>query len=92
MHNIFNIFIYYDNLSIKILTLYSSFKYLNLVRSECINTKVREKKERQMRRMKKRKGIEIQKVKPLTSSQAIDVLIGNKEQNRKQKKKRKKIP
>ena len=39
---------------------------------------------------KKRKGIEVQRVKPLTPSWAIDVLIGDKEQNGIQKKEKKK--
>ena len=37
-----------------------------------INTKEREKKERQVRRAKERKGIEAQRAKPSTPSQAID--------------------
>ena len=42
------------------------------------------------RRVKRRKGIEAQRVKPSTPSQSIDALIGDEEQNGKQKKKKKK--
>ena len=51
-----------------------------------INAKERDKKKRQERRAKKRKGIEAQRVKPSTPSQAIDALIGDEEQNGEQKK------
>ena len=51
-----------------------------------INTKEREKKERQVRREKKRKGIEAQTVKHSTPSRATYALIGDEEQNGKQKK------
>ena len=47
-----------------------------------INTKEREKK----RRVKKRKEIEVQRVKPPTSSRAIKALIEDEEQNGKEKK------
>ena len=43
-------------------------------------------KERQVRRVKEKKRIEAQRVKHPTPSQAIDGLIGDEEQNRKQKK------
>ena len=43
-----------------------------------------------MRRVKKKKGIEAQRVKPLTPSRAIDALIGDEEQNGKHKKEGKK--
>ena len=43
-----------------------------------------------MRRTKKRKGIESQRVKPSTQSQAIYANIGNEEHNGKQKKNKKK--
>ena len=46
----------------------------------------RNENERKGRRAKKRKGIELQKVKPPTPSRVIDALIGDEEQNRKQKK------
>ena len=49
--------------------------------SEHINAKKRVKK----KRMKKRKGIEAQRVKPPTPSRETDALIGDEEQNRKQK-------
>ena len=39
-----------------------------------------------MRRAKKRKGIETQRVKRLTPTWTSDALIGDEEQNRKQKK------
>ena len=51
-----------------------------------VNAKEREKKERQVRRVKEKKGIEAQKVKPHTPTRAIDELIGDEEQNEKQKK------
>ena len=54
--------------------------------SACINAKEREKKERQARRVKKRKEIEAQKMKPSFPSRVIDGLIGDEEQNGKQKK------
>ena len=43
-------------------------------------------KERQGKRAKKRKGIELQRVKHQTTSRAIDVLLGNENQNKKQNK------
>ena len=55
-----------------------------------INAKERDKKERQGRRAKKRKGIVAQKVKPSTPIREIDALIGHEEQNEKQKKEKKK--
>ena len=45
-----------------------------------INAKEREKKERQVGRAKKRKGIEAQGVKPSTPSRATDALVGEEEQ------------
>ena len=54
-----------------------------------INIKEKEKKERQVRRVKKRKGIKVQRVKPPTQSQATQILIGNEEQNGKQENKKK---
>ena len=50
-----------------------------------INAMEREKKEKQVRKVKKRKGVEAQRVKHPTPSQATDALIGEKEQNGKQK-------
>ena len=50
-----------------------------------INARGREKKERKVRRAKKRKGIEARRVKRPTPSRVIDALIGDEEQNRKQK-------
>ena len=47
----------------------------------------RDKKEIQVRRAKKKKGIEVQRVKPPSPTRTIDALIGN-EPNRKQKKKK----
>ena len=55
-----------------------------------INAKERKKKEGQVRRAKKRKGIEEQMVKPSTLTQAIYSLRGEKEENGKQKKNKKK--
>ena len=49
-----------------------------------INAKEREKKERRGRRVKK-KGIKGQRTKPTTPTQDIDALIGDEEQNGKQK-------
>ena len=48
--------------------------------SACICAKGREKEERKVRRVKKRKGIEVQRVKPLTLSRAIGARIGEEEQ------------
>ena len=42
-----------------------------------------------MRRMKKKKGAEVQKVKPPTPTLAIDALIGDEEQNENRKKEQK---
>ena len=47
-------------------------------------------KKRHVKRMKKNNRIEIQKVKSLTSTQAIDVLIEDEEQNQKQERKKEK--
>ena len=55
-----------------------------------MNAKERDKKERQVRRAKKRKGIEAQRVKHPTTSQDVDGLIGDEEQIGKQKSKKKK--
>ena len=52
------------------------------------NAKEREKKERQVRGTKKI-GNEGQRTKPPTSTQEIDALIGDEEQNMKQKKEEK---
>ena len=54
------------------------------VRSARINAK-----ERQLRRLKKQKGIEALRAKPPTPNQAINALIGDEEQNEKRKKKKK---
>ena len=51
--------------------------------------KKKDKKERRVRRTKKNKGIEAQGVKPPTQTRAIDALIGEEEQNGKQKKEEK---
>ena len=48
----------------------------------------KEKKERQVRRTKKRKEIEAKRMKPSTSFRATDALIGDEEQNGKQKEKK----
>ena len=50
------------------------------------NTKERVKKERQVRKEKIKKVIEAQRAKPLPQSVQIDALIGDEEQNKKQKK------
>ena len=50
------------------------------------NAKEREKKERQVRKAKKKNGIKGERAKPSTSTQAIDALIGEEEQNRKENK------
>ena len=57
-----------------------------------INVKERDKKGRQVRRAKKKKWVEAQRVKPLTTSRGIDALIGNEEQNGKQKRNRERAP
>ena len=49
-----------------------------------INGKEREKKKGQVRRAKKRKGMEAQGVKPSTRARTTDALTGEKGQNRKQ--------
>ena len=49
-----------------------------------INAKEREKKEGQMRILKKRKGIKEQRVKPATPAWATDAPRGEKEQSLKQ--------
>ena len=54
-----------------------------------VNAKERDKKKRQWRRAKERKGIEVQRAKPPTPTGAIDALIWNEEQNEKQKKEKK---
>ena len=51
-----------------------------------MNAKEREKKERQVRRAKKTKGSKGQRKKLPTPTRAIDALIGDEEQNGKQKK------
>ena len=56
-----------------------------------MNAKERDKKVRQGRRVKKRKGIEAQRGKPPTPTRAFEALIGDEEQNEKQKKKKKDI-
>ena len=55
-----------------------------------INAKERDKNERKVRRVKKRKWIEAQRVKHPTSSRATDALIGDEEQNGKQQKEKEK--
>ena len=45
-----------------------------------------------MRRAKKRKGIETQRVKHPTPSRAFDALLGDEEQNGKQKRTKRKKP
>ena len=50
------------------------------------NAKERERKERQVKREKKRKGTEAQRVKLPTLSRTTDALKGDEEQNGKQKK------
>ena len=57
--------------------------------STCTNAK-REKKERQMRRARERKGIKAQMVKPPTTPWETDMLIGDEEKNGKQKEEQKK--
>ena len=50
-----------------------------------INAREREKKERQVRKVKKRKGTEAQRVKLTTPFWVNDALIGDEEKNAKQK-------
>ena len=59
----------------------SFFIYSNTVGSVRINVKEREEKEKQVRRVKKRKGVEAQRVKHPTLSRANNALIGKEEQN-----------
>ena len=74
-------------------TVISVFNYLFIIQepilanagSACINAK-----ERKVRRGKKRKGIEANRVKHPTPSQVTDVLTGDEEQNRKQKRAKRK--
>ena len=54
-----------------------------------INAKEIDKKERKVRRLKKRKGIEAQSVKPTTPYQATDAFIRDEEQNGKHENKKK---
>ena len=54
-----------------------------------INVKEREKKERQVRRTNERKGIDAQRMKHPIPSQTTDALIGDVEQNGKQKREKK---
>ena len=70
--------------------LFGNYLHPATVGSARINVKEREKKERQVRRMKERKGIEAPRVKYPTPSRATDALIGDEEQNGKQKKLKKK--
>ena len=55
-----------------------------------INVHQGKKQERQGKRAKKMKGIEVQSVKPPTPSQAIDTLIGDNEQNKSRRKNKRK--
>ena len=55
-----------------------------------ISAEKRDKKERKARRVKKRKGIEAQRVKHPTLSHATDALTGDEEQNGKQKRTKRK--
>ena len=55
-----------------------------------VNAKERKKEERQVRRVKKRKGIEVLRAKHPTASRAIDAIIGE-EENEKQKNKKKEM-
>ena len=50
------------------------------------NAKKREKKEKQVRITKKKKGSEVQRAKPSTSTRAVDELKGFVEQNGEEKK------
>ena len=49
-------------------------------------------KERETRRVKKRKGIEAPRVKHPTPSQAIDTIKGEEERNGREKKNRERVP
>ena len=72
--------------------MYLLYKYSNptTVGSEHINIKEREKRERKLRRVKKRREIEAQRVKHQTLSWTYDELIGVEEQNGKQKRTKRK--
>ena len=59
-------------------------------RSLRIHAKERGKKKGKVRRAKKRKGVEAERAKLSTPSQATDAHIGDEEQNGKQKKSKKK--
>ena len=45
----------------------------------------------QVRRVKKKRGIKAQRMKPPTPTQAIDALIRDEEQNEKQKKRKRNV-
>ena len=57
-----------------------------------INAKDRNENERQVRRAKKKKGIEEQRAKPPTPTRATNALIGDEEQNGKEKKETGSVP
>ena len=61
------------------------------VESEHINTKEREKKERQVRRVKKKKGIKRRRVKPSTLTQATNIQIRAEEQGKTEERNRETI-
>ena len=50
-----------------------------------INVKERDKKERQARGPQNGKGLEVERMKPPTTTRAIDALIGDEEKNGKLK-------
>ena len=54
------------------------------------NAKERDKKERQVRRVKKKEGIEAQRVKHPTQARVTDALIEDEEQNEEQKRTKRK--
>ena len=60
------------------------------MRGRRANAKEREEEERRVRRAKEKKGVEAQEVKPPTQTRATEALIGDEEQNEKQKKRTKK--
>ena len=84
----YNIFLGFINFLTEVSTfIYLLYRYLNhaTVGLARIKAKEREKNERRVRRVKKRKRIEVLRVGHPTPSRAIDALIGYEEQSGKQK-------
>ena len=78
---------YQQQIRVCVCFIYLLFKYLN---PPTVGTAHINAKERQVRRAKKRKGIDSQRMKHPTPPRAIDALIGDEEQNGKLKRTEKK--